>query len=75
MFFFFPESITEFYRVLLTFANEDLAFKKDILRVIFSEISQETNAIVSSSQHFFLLNIAHHLVDLNTPFWIEIKVN
>ena len=24
---------------------------------------------------FFLLNIADHLVDLNTPFWIEKKVN
>ena len=36
--FFFSESITEFYRVLLTFANEDLAFTKDIVGIIFSEI-------------------------------------
>jgi len=53
MFFFFPESITEFYRVLLTFGNEDLAFKKETLGIIFYEISQETNAIVSSSKQFF----------------------
>ena len=53
MSFFFPEPITEFYRVLLTFANKDLAFKKEIVWIICSEISQETNAIVSSSKHFF----------------------
>ena len=48
-------------------------FKKDIGRIIFfSEISRKTNAIVSSSKHFFTWT---WLVDLHRPFWIEIKVN
>ena len=36
-FFFFEEPIAEFYCVLLsqTFTNEDLVFKKDIVRIIF----------------------------------------
>ena len=80
--FFFPrnrslDSITFWcgQKLLLKFAKQDLAFKKYIVLIIFSQISPETNAIVSSSKHFFLLKLAHHLVDLNTPFWIEIKTN
>ena len=57
IFFFFRESITEFYRVLLTFANEDLA-------VIFSVISSRKIAMCA-----FLI---YHLGSLGRNYQLKL---
>jgi len=53
--------------------KQRFSFTKYIVQIslLFSEISQETNAVVSSSRQCF----SHHLIALNMPFWIKIKVN
>ena len=40
-----------------------------------TKIWRSRNILCRSLSLKFHLNIAHHLVNLNTPFWIEIKVN
>ena len=69
-FFLSQEFIIKFYRVLM---RTGIVVDIDEPRFDVQEINNVRHRLVFEA--VFLLNIAHHLVDLKTPFWIEIKVN